>query len=66
MGGAVPLVGPWIAAVLRGGAEVGALTLSRFFAAHIWMLPGVMAALIVLHLYLVVRHGESSFPEPDE
>jgi len=66
IGGAVPWIGPFILRALRGGQEVSALTLSRFFSAHIWMLPGTLAALIGLHLYLIIRHGESQFPDKDD
>lgn len=66
IGGAVPVIGPFILKALRGGTEVSALTLSRFFSAHIWMLPGTLASLIVVHLYLIIRHGESQFPDKDD
>lgn len=52
-----PLVGPWIADVLRGGPIIGGLTLSRWFAVHVILLPGALATLVVAHLYLMRRHG---------
>jgi quinol-cytochrome oxidoreductase complex cytochrome b subunit len=52
--------------VLRGGTDVSALTLSRFFAAHVWMLPAALAGLIGVHLYLIIKHGESAFPGKDD
>ena len=52
--------------VLRGGVDLSALTLSRFFSGHIWMLPAALAALIGVHLYLIIKHGESHFPKKDE
>jgi len=66
IGGAAPIIGPFILRALRGGTEVSALTLSRFFSAHIWMLPGSLATLIGVHLYLIIRHGESQFPDKDD
>ncbi len=60
--GTAPFVGPWLAQFLRGGAEIGAETLTRFYAMHMLLLPGAIAALIGLHLYLVVRLGVSSPP----
>ncbi len=64
--GTVPFLGPLIEKALRGGTDLSALTLSRFFAAHIWMLPALLAGLIGIHLFLIVRHGESQFPDKDD
>ncbi|MDP2976320.1 MAG: cytochrome b N-terminal domain-containing protein, partial [Anaerolineales bacterium] len=64
--GSVPAVGEFILKVLRGGADLSALTLSRFFSAHIWMLPAALSGLIGVHLYLIIKHGESEFPGRDD
>ena len=62
----VPFIGDFILRVLRGGCDLSAVTLARFFAVHIWFLPAVMAALIGIHLYLVIRVGISAIPKEDE
>jgi quinol-cytochrome oxidoreductase complex cytochrome b subunit len=64
--GSVPFVGDFILKALRGGTDLSALTLSRFFAAHIWMFPALLALLIGAHLYLIIKHGESQFPDKDD
>ena len=64
--GSVPWIGPFILKVLRGGPDLSALTLGRFFAAHIWMLPAALAGLMGAHLFLIIRHGESQFPGKDD
>ena len=64
--GSVPFIGDFILKALRGGPDLSALTLQRFFSAHIWMLPGMLAALIGVHLYLIIRHGESHFPDEED
>ena len=64
--GTAPLVGELILKALRGGSELSALTLQRFFSAHIWMLPVLLAGLIGAHLYLIIRHGESHWPRKDD
>ena len=64
--GTVPFIGDFILRVLRGGTDLSALTLQRFFSAHIWMLPAALAALIGAHLYLVIRHGESHWPTKED
>src|SRR3954453_3258936 len=58
--GTAPFLGPFIAQFLRGGAEIGTDTLSRFYSLHMLLLPGGIMALIGLHLYLVVRLGVTS------
>jgi menaquinol-cytochrome c reductase cytochrome b subunit len=57
-----PFLGPFLANFLAGGAEIGTDTLSRFYSLHMLVLPGGIAALIGLHLYLVIRLGVSSPP----
>jgi quinol-cytochrome oxidoreductase complex cytochrome b subunit len=64
--GSVPFIGDIILKALRGGSDLSALTLQRFFSAHIWMLPAGLAGLIGAHLYLIIRHGESSWPTKEE
>ena len=60
--GTAPFLGPYIAQLLRGGAEIGPDTLSRFYSIHMLLLPGAIMGLIGLHLYLVVRLGVTSPP----
>src|SRR5207244_1682602 len=45
--------------VLRGGPDVGALTLTRWYAVHVLVLPPLLAVIMSLHLYLMRRHGIS-------
>ncbi len=63
--GTVPLVGDFILRVLRGGTDLSAVTLSRFFALHIWIIPAVIMAVVCTHLYLVIRLGISNIPDRD-
>jgi len=64
--GTVPWVGPIIEQALRGGTDLSTLTLTRFFSAHIWMLPAALLGLVGVHLYLVIRLGISHMPAADE
>ncbi|MGI8845163.1 MAG: cytochrome b [Thermoleophilaceae bacterium] len=57
-----PIVGPYLADFLRGGAEFGAVTLSRFYALHMLLVPGLIGALIGAHLYLVAKLGTTAPP----
>jgi ubiquinol-cytochrome c reductase cytochrome b subunit len=54
-----PLVGERLADVLRGGHELGALTLGRWYAAHVFLLPGALVLFVVAHIVLMRRHGIS-------
>jgi ubiquinol-cytochrome c reductase cytochrome b subunit/menaquinol-cytochrome c reductase cytochrome b subunit len=60
--GTGPIVGPYLADFLRGGSEFGATTLSRFYAIHMLVVPGAIAALIGAHLYLVAKLGTTAPP----
>jgi menaquinol-cytochrome c reductase cytochrome b subunit len=60
--GTGPLVGPYLSDFLRGGADFGATTLSRFYAIHMMLVPGLIAALIGAHLYLVAKLGTTAPP----
>jgi menaquinol-cytochrome c reductase cytochrome b subunit len=62
LNGTGPFVGPFLAWFLQGGAEIGANTLTIFYALHMLIIPGAIIGLILLHLYLVVRLGVSSPP----
>ena len=57
-----PLLGPYLADFLRAGAEFEATTISRFYAVHMLLVPGLIIALIGAHLYLVVKLGTTAPP----
>jgi ubiquinol-cytochrome c reductase cytochrome b subunit len=59
-----PVVGNALATLAGGGREVGALTLTRWYAAHVIFLPALLAALVVVHLFLMRRHGISGPVRP--
>ncbi|MBX9581153.1 MAG: cytochrome b N-terminal domain-containing protein [Gemmataceae bacterium] len=66
MAGRVPVIGPAIVELLIGGQTIGAATLSRFFALHVFVLPGLLLALVGGHLWLVLSKGISEPPEPGQ
>ncbi len=61
-----PGIGPWILRVARGGDELSAVTLARFFGVHVWVLPAALLTLLLIHMYLVIRIGISAAPERKE
>jgi menaquinol-cytochrome c reductase cytochrome b subunit len=60
--GTGPFVGPFLSDFLRGGAEFGQTTLSRFYAIHMLLVPGGLIAMIGAHLYLVAKLGTTAPP----
>ena len=64
--GTVPGIGDFILRALRGGSGLSAVTLARFFSAHIWLLPLGIVLLISVHMYLIIRLGISNVPGEDE
>jgi len=63
--GTVPVVGNFILRVLRGGTDLSAVTLSRFYSLHIWFFPALIITAVLIHLYLIIRLGISHIPEKD-
>jgi quinol-cytochrome oxidoreductase complex cytochrome b subunit len=64
--GTPPVIGQWILLVMRGGEELSAVTLARFFGVHVWVLPAALLTLIAIHLYLVIRIGISAVPQRED
>ena len=53
----VPVVGPQLQQLVVGGTDYGHHTLTRFFALHAGVLPGLLVVFLVLHVALFRRHG---------
>lgn len=64
--GVVPIIGPLLLRILRGGQEIGAVTLARFYGLHIWWIPAIAVALVGAHMYLIIRIGITAPPDRDE
>lgn len=60
----IPLLGPWIVNLLLGGPIIAGPTLSRFFALHVFVIPGSLIAFVGLHLLLVLKLGINEWPMP--
>jgi ubiquinol-cytochrome c reductase cytochrome b subunit len=59
-----PFAGSYVSALMKGGPDVGAMTLSRWYAMHVILLPAGLVAFILLHLFLMRRHGISGPVRP--
>jgi quinol-cytochrome oxidoreductase complex cytochrome b subunit len=64
--GTPPLIGDYLLRIIRGGTDISAVTLVRFFGTHVWVLPSLLFLLIGIHLYLVIRNGISSLPKREK
>jgi quinol-cytochrome oxidoreductase complex cytochrome b subunit len=59
MVGSVPLIGPFLGGLVRGGAEVTGQTLLRFYSMHILWLPVLTSVFLWLHFHMIRRTGIS-------
>jgi ubiquinol-cytochrome c reductase cytochrome b subunit len=59
---ALPYLGAFAVTCLQGGQNVSGVTLGRFFALHVVVLPSFLLALVSVHIFLVRRIGISSPP----
>lgn len=62
--GAVPIVGPYLLEFVRGGQEITALTLSRFFGVHVLVLPVSLGLFLLVHLLMVHQQGLADPTKP--
>src|ERR1700726_4211013 len=60
----VPVLGPWIVNLLVGGPIIAGATLSRFFALHVFVIPGFLIAFVAVHLLMVLKLGINEWPMP--
>src|SRR5216684_2963448 len=62
--GRVPFVGGQLVHLMLGGSIIAGETLSQFFSLHVFLVPGVIIALLSLHLRLVLAKGINEYPKP--
>ncbi len=60
----VPVVGPAVVNLMLGGPIIAAATLSRFFALHVFVVPGLLIAFVGVHVLLVLKLGINEWPTP--
>ncbi|HVP55868.1 MAG TPA: cytochrome b N-terminal domain-containing protein [Candidatus Eisenbacteria bacterium] len=62
--GRVPLIGAQVVHMLLGGPIIAGATLSRFFALHVFLIPGLLIGFVSLHLLMVLKLGINEWPMP--
>jgi ubiquinol-cytochrome c reductase cytochrome b subunit len=60
----VPWIGGWLVDMMLGGPIIAGPTLTRFFALHVFVIPGILLAMVGLHLWMVLRLGINDWPMP--
>ena len=60
----IPLIGPLVVNLLLGGPIIAGATLSRFFALHVFVIPGLLIAFVGVHLLMVLKLGINEWPMP--
>ena len=60
----VPIVGPALVSLMMGGPIIAGATLSRFFALHVFVIPGLLMLFVALHVLLVLKLGINEWPMP--
>ena len=60
----VPVIGPFIVRLMLGGPIIAGATLSRFFAVHVFVIPGLLIGFVALHLLMVLKLGINEWPMP--
>lgn len=57
--GSVPVLGHFLLVSLRGGEQISAATLGRFFDLHVLVLPALIVVFLIAHFWMIRRHGIS-------
>ena len=60
----VPVAGPMLVKLLLGGPIIAGATLSRFFALHVFVIPGLLMLFVALHVLMVLKLGINEWPMP--
>ena len=60
----IPIIGTWASFLLFGGEFPGTDFISRLYGIHILLIPGILLALITVHLMMVWVQKHTQFPGP--
>ena len=62
--GRVPFIGGPLVHLVMGGPIIAGATLTRFFAIHVFVIPGAMLVFVALHVWMVLKLGVNEWPMP--
>jgi ubiquinol-cytochrome c reductase cytochrome b subunit len=60
--GSAPVLGGFILNFLQDGANIGTLTINRFFGIHVWLTPAILVLLVAAHLAIFRWNGAAGPP----
>src|SRR5271168_4994517 len=60
----VPIIGGAAVKLMLGGPIIAGATLSRFFALHVFVVPGLLILFVSVHLLMVLKLGINEWPMP--
>jgi ubiquinol-cytochrome c reductase cytochrome b subunit len=60
----MPFLGDTVVHLLLGGPIIAGATLSRFFAIHVFIIPGILLGMVGLHVWMVLKLGINEWPMP--
>jgi ubiquinol-cytochrome c reductase cytochrome b subunit len=60
----IPVIGPWLAYMGLGGRIPNPMTIPRLYSMHIFLIPGLIAMLLALHLGIIWRQLHTNYPGP--
>jgi ubiquinol-cytochrome c reductase cytochrome b subunit len=60
----VPIIGGAAVKLMLGGPIIAGTTLSRFFALHVFVIPGLLILFVSVHLLMVLKLGINEWPMP--
>src|SRR4051812_46281996 len=60
----IPIVGTWVYLAVFGGDFPGELIVGRLYIVHVLLIPGILLALITVHLLLLIKQKHTQFPGP--
>jgi ubiquinol-cytochrome c reductase cytochrome b subunit len=60
----IPVIGSWAAFLVFGAKFPGTEIIGRLYIVHVLLVPGILLALIGLHMALLVKQKHTDFPGP--
>jgi ubiquinol-cytochrome c reductase cytochrome b subunit len=61
---AIPVIGTWVHFAVFNGDYVGEAIIGRFYIVHVLLIPGILLALITVHLLILIKQKHTQFPGP--
>src|SRR4051794_23107766 len=60
----IPIIGTWLYFLVFGGDFPGEAIVGRLYIVHVLLVPGILLALIAVHLLVLVKQKHTQFPGP--